>query len=269
MKKIFSILILLFSLSFDFSLGATTYKTLQKYNSLKIYNSDDYVYFDTKDFDEDEEMYFKIKYYDYYYYEENYYHYAPGADLVKDIYYKYITEKDDNFDKTTNTFKTIKVDSTSHSDYEDYSYRQYYGYSYFTKYFIIKKQSGNGDYLIINLKDTFNVYGNTNDYDLDYIENTKENEAKIGMIIGIVVVCVAVVVAVIVIICCCIKRKKQQQAILAQQAAYNAQAQAYPVGAQAYPVQEVTPVYPAQQNYPVPVVENAGYSSNAAAYPQV
>ena len=262
MKKIFSILILLFSLSFDFSLGATTYKTLQKYNSLKISNSDYYVYFDTKDFDEDEEMYFKIKYYDYkYYYIE--------ADLVKDIYYKYITEKDDNFDKTTNTFKTIKVDSTSHSDYEDYSYRQYYGYSYFTKYFIIKKQSGNGDYLIINLKDTFNVYGNTYYYILDYIENTKENEAKIGMIIAIVVVCVAVVVAVIVIICCCIKRKKQQQAILAQQAAYNAQAQAYPVGAQAYPVQEVTPVYPAQQNYPVPVVENAGYSSNAAAYPQV
>ena len=54
MKKIFSILILLFSLSFDFSLGATTYKTLQKYNSFKIYNSDDYGYFDTKDFDEDE-----------------------------------------------------------------------------------------------------------------------------------------------------------------------------------------------------------------------
>ena len=269
MKKIFLILILLFSLSFDFSLGATTYKTLQKYNSLKISNSDYYVYFDTKDFDEDEEMYFKIKYYDYYYYEQNYYHYTPGADLVKDIYYKYITEKDDNFDKTTNTFKTIKVDSTSHSDYEDYSYRQYYGYSYFTKYFIIKKQSGNGDYLIINLKDTFNVYGNTYYYILDYIENTKEIEAKIGMIIAIVVVCVAVVVAVIVIICCCIKRKKQQQAILAQQAAYNAQAQAYPVGAQAYPVQEVSPVYPAQQNYPVPVVENAGYSSNAAAYPQV
>ena len=146
---------------------------------------------------------------------------------------------------------------------------QYYGYSYFTKYFIIKKQSGSGDHLIINLKDTFNVYGNTYYYILDYIENTKENEAKIGMIIAIVVVCVAVVVAVIVIICCCIKRKRQQQAILAQQAAYNAQAQAYPVGAQAYPVQEVTPVYPAQQNYPVPVVENAGYSSNAAAYPQV
>ena len=68
MKKIFSIIILLFALSFDFSQGTTNYKTLQKYSSLKISNSDNYIYFDTKDFDDDEEMYFQIKYSDYYYY---------------------------------------------------------------------------------------------------------------------------------------------------------------------------------------------------------
>ena len=72
-------------------------------------------------------------YYDYYFYDENYYHhyYNPSADLIYEIYYKYYNDKDDNFDKITNTFKAINFDSSFHTEHDGYSY---HGYSYFSKY---------------------------------------------------------------------------------------------------------------------------------------
>ena len=61
---------------------------------------------------------------------------------------------------------------------------------------------------------------------------------------------------------------------MAQQAKYNSQAQSYTVNAKVFPAQTYSvdpksfptqmanPAYKAQHNYPVPIVENAGYSSN-------
>ena len=61
--------------------------------------------------------------------------------------------------------------------------------------------------------------------------------------------------------------------MMAQQATYYSQAQSYTVNAKAFPAQPysvgpksfptqmASPVYQAQQNYPVPVVENTGYTS--------
>ena len=64
---------------------------------------------------------------------------------------QYANNKVDNFDNITNTFKTINVYSTIHSEHDGYSYHGYYWYSYVTKYFIIKKEKlENGDYLIIS-----------------------------------------------------------------------------------------------------------------------
>ena len=59
MKKIFSFLILLFTLSFNYSIGASSYKALKKYNSFKIYNNDGYIHFEIKDFYDDEKCFLR------------------------------------------------------------------------------------------------------------------------------------------------------------------------------------------------------------------
>ena len=102
--------------------------------------------------------------------------------------------------------------------FDGISYINDKGYSYFSKYFVIKKQnSGNGDYLVINLKDTFQ---NKNYYTLDYIENKREKQIKIGIIITVVAVSLVIVIAIIVIIFCCVKIKTQQRAMISQKSEY-------------------------------------------------
>ena len=256
MNKSFIALILIYVSLISFS-SAAPYKILTKYDFLLLSN-DEYVIFESKDFKDNEEMYFKIKYSD-----EDYYYYHVG-DRVDRIYYKYISSKDENFQLSSDSYRSVSFSQSTYTDYDSYSYTYgYQGYSYFTKYFTIKKQKSeygeNGDYIVFNLRKT--IRGEPNNYYVDYIENTEEDEGKTVLIIAIVIVVVAVV---IVIICCCIRRKRLQKAMVAQQAAYNAQAANYAVAAQPYgtPV-DPTPVY----SVPVPVVDSAGYVSNPVVYP--
>lgn len=259
MNKSFIALILIYVSLISFS-SAAPYKILTKYDTLLLSN-DKYVIFESKDFKDNEEMYFKIKYTDTYYY------YSHVYDYVDRIYYKYISSKDENFQLSSDSYRSVSFSQSTYTDYDSYSYTYgYREYSYFTKYFTIKKQKSeygeNGNYIVFNLRKT--IREDPYKYYVDYIENTEEDEGKTVLIIAIVIVVVVVVAVVIVIICCCIRRKRLQKSMIAQQAAYSAQAANYAVAAQPYgtPV-DPTPVY----SVPVPVVDSAGYVSNPVVYP--
>ena len=248
---------------------------LPKYGSIEI--SSQYVAFDSKDFKNDEEMYFKIETRKRNYKTQSY------------VEYQYIANKNDVFSSSAKTYNVNFHDSIEHREsysyytyhysdcdyYDDYYYADYYGYYTYdycyyvfeTKYFKIKKKSSefegtNGDYIIFKLP-VNNAYSIT-------ITNTKDDESKIITIIVIVVVVLVVVGILIAIIVCCCRRIKRNKAIAASQAAQaasysqqqNMQAQAYQAQA-AYQGQAYPP-----QSYPVPIAQNnAGYSSAGGFIP--
>ena len=250
---------------------------LPKYGSIEI--SSQYVAFDSKDFKNDEEMYFKIETRQRNYKTQSY------------VEYQYIANKNDVFSSSAKTYNVNFHDSIEHRDsysyytyhYSDcdyyyydntyyYDYYSYYTYEYCyyvyeTKYFKIKKKSSefegtNGDYIIFKLPVN-------NDYIIT-ITNTKDDESKTITIIVIVVVVLVVVGILIAIIVCCCRRIKRNKAIAASQAAQaaaysqqqNMQAQAYQAQA-AYQGQAYPP-----QSYPVPIAQNnAGYSSAGGFIP--
>ncbi len=168
------------------------------------------VIFESKDFDDDEEMHFKIqsKSYNFDFYSlSSYdveYYYFSNADVspstISSPHHVY-------FKKTTN---------------EDGGYR--------TKYFTIRKKRSeyrntNGNYLYIRFP---NLFVSTSERAT--ITNTEEDEGKLETwaIVLIVVICVAVIAGII-IYCICrrIRMKKAQQAAMARNvAAINAQNQA-------------------------------------------
>ena len=247
---------------------------LPKYGSIEI--SSQYVAFDSKDFKNDEEMYFKIETRKRNYKTQSY------------VEYQYIANKNDVFNSSAETYNVNFHDSIEHRDsyyytlgysdcdyYDTYYYDNYYSYYTYeycyyvfeTKYFKIKKKSSefegtNGDYIIFKLP-VNNAYSIT-------ITNTKDDESKTITIIVIVVVVLVVVGILIAIIVCCCRRIKRNKAIAASQAAQaaaysqqqNMQAQAYQAQA-AYQGQAYPP-----QSYPVPIAQNnAGYSSAGGFIP--
>lgn len=170
-------------------------KITSKYGTASVTADDYMVVFDVSDFDEGEEMYFKIRAdYDMF--------------LWKYIFYEYIDEtKQYNDADAEKIFFSLKVtyDETPSNYYE-------------TRYFTIKKEKkyykgANGKYLLIY----FMV-----DSGIVLITNTEEDEGKFETWKIIVIVVAVVVVAVVVIGCYCYRRKKQ----LAQMNAVNQQ-QAY------------------------------------------
>lgn len=258
---------------------------LPKYGSIKI--SSQYVAFDSKDFKNDEEMYFKIETRKRNYKTQSY------------VEYQYIANKNDDFSSSAKTYHVNFHDSIEHRDsysyyygyldcdYYDtyyysgydyyYDYGTYYEYCYYvyeTKYFKIKKKSSefegtNGDYIILKIP-IGNRYETT-------ITNTKDDESKTITIIVIVVVVLVVVGILIAIIVCCCRRIKRNKAIAASQAAQaaaysqqqNMQAQAYQAQAAAIQAQAAYQgqAYP-PQSYPVPIAQNnAGYSSAGGFIP--
>ena len=155
---------------------------LEKYQK-KIFK-DGYVIFNSKDFKNDEEMYFKITA-DFFY-----------GDQIDYIYLDDVRDFDEN-----NTFyyhqRSEKTDNKTDADGNLMSQ---------TKYYIITKRLSEigtlkGDYLVI----IFYCEGDAE------IENTKENEGKVSLIVIIVVV-VLVVIALIFVIYCCWKKRKAAQA---------------------------------------------------------
>lgn len=171
-------------------------KITAKYGTAEATADDYMVVFDVSDFDEGEEMYFKIKA------EYNMF-------LWRYIFYEYIDAS-----KQYNDNDAIKVDFSLKVTYDDTPSKRFE-----TRYFTIKKEKknykgANGNYLLIY----FMV-----DYGDVTITNTEEDEGKFETWIIIVIVVAVVVVVVVAIGCYCYRRKKQ----LAQMNAVNQQ-QVYP-----------------------------------------
>ena len=196
--KLLSLFISLYLLSNSYS----QISTLTKYGTITI--SGYTVHFESKDFDDGEDMHFKIQAGEYDF--DNGYH-------AHDVEYYYA---DSNWAKVSIS-RYVNYKKTSRDD----------EYNMITKYFTITKKRGefsssNGDYMVINF---LNYNGN-----LAIITNTEEDEGKIEtwVIVVIVVICVAIIAGII-IYCICrrIRMKKAQQAALATNvAAINAQKQA-------------------------------------------
>lgn len=171
-------------------------KITAKYGTAEATADDYMVVFDVSDFDEGEEMYFKIKA------EYNMF-------LWRYIFYEYIDAS-----KQYNDNDAIKEDFSLKVTYDDTPSKRFE-----TRYFTIKKEKknykgANGNYLLIY----FMV-----DYGDVTITNTEEDEGKFETWIIIVIVVAVVVVVVVAIGCYCYRRKKQ----LAQMNAVNQQ-QVYP-----------------------------------------
>ena len=181
------------------------YVLLKKYGSAIMI--DRYVLFESKDFDDDEEMYFKLQ-------------------ALKDDF-----DWENNESRNIIYYYTDSTGTTSNSPY--YAYRKSYDFedgSIQNNYFTIKKKrseyrSTNGNYMMIYFP---NLRPHTSYSPI--IVNTEEDEGKLETwaIVLIVVICVAVIAGII-IYCICrrIRMKKAQQAAMARNvAAINAQNQA-------------------------------------------
>ena len=208
--------------------------------------------FDAREFDEGEEMYFKVEAFE-----------DEIIDMNIPYYYK-----NDIAGTSIGNYFYAKVTSTS-------SYTENNNY-YTRKYFKIKKQksqfepAGTGNYLVISLPVV------TGDY--CRIENTKEDEGGIPTWAIVVIIVVIVLIIVGVIIYCCYRRKKRMQqmsqtnaATVAVASAYatqqNLQAQAYQ--AQAYQAQAYqAQAYQAQVNQAQAQAYQAQVQANQQAQAQ-
>ena len=156
---------------------------LEKYQ--KDIFRDGYVFFNSKDFKNDEEMYFKI---------------TADWFAVDQIDYIYLDDIRD-FDTNNNFYYHQRSEKTENkTDANGYVMSQ-------TKYYVITKKKSEigiltGDYLLI----MFYCDGDAE------IENTKENEGRVSIIVIIVVVVIVVIALIIVIFYCWKKRKAAQAA---------------------------------------------------------
>lgn len=176
---------------------------LGKYKSIKVDSSEIVIIFDSSDFKEGEEMHFKLKAEEQYFYVDSKYN---------GIYYEYIGG-DVPYDEDKLNFVRfqgkIETENTPSKTFK-------------TKYFTITKKSSefrgtNGNNLLI--------YFMIEDGDVE-ITNTKEDEGKIETWIIVVIVVAVVLVIGIAVGCWCWRRKKQLAAQNATTAGY-AQAPGY------------------------------------------
>jgi len=162
------------------------FKTLQKEGKIQA-NADDYIVaFNCKDFKDGEEMYFKIRAL------EGYFYYQSG---YNGIYYQYI-DGDHGYDESNMNF----VEYQLKTDTETLPSGRYQ-----IKYFTITKKKSefrgtNGELLLLY----FNIYDGPVE-----ITNTIEDEGKFETWKIIVIVVAVVLVAAVFIGCFCYRRKKQ------------------------------------------------------------
>ena len=151
-----------------------------KYEKASVSSTDGFVVFDSSEFNTGDHIYFKIK---------------CSYFLLDYIEYEFLDDlsKADSFFGTEYCYSTL-----TDTEYE-------YGVPVReTKYYTIKKDniylgSSNGDYLVLYL-----YCGGAN----ISIENTKEDQSNIGLIVGIVVGIIALVVIIIIIVYCCRRQRK-------------------------------------------------------------
>ncbi len=158
---------------------------VQKYGTITVDASDYMVVFNVGDFDDGEEMYFKIKA-------------ETDAFYWNYIYYEYISS---NIGYNDNA--AIKSYFSLKSTYETSPN----GYSYVTNYFTITKRKSefrgtDGTYLLIYF---WVDYGDVT------ITNTEEDEGKLETwAIVLIVIAVVVVIVLVIVICCCMRRRRMQ-----------------------------------------------------------
>ena len=248
MKAIYSFLLLCFILSQSFSNkiryleGNTSNKQyLKKSQSVTVNAEDGFILFDTKDFKEGEEMYFKIKAINFY---GNYVLY-------------YFTDTDNGVDGLDNTRLSENV-----ANFEvKIGSENIEGVNYKVRYFTIKKDKSkfygtNGSLLFIVFyvdADDDGDFNNSNDGKV-IIENTLEDEGKLETWVVVVIVIAAVLVIGVIIGCYCWRRKKQ---LAAQNDAYNGQ----PVGVNQNNIVQYQPGSNYNVNQPYTQV-NPNYNTN-------
>ena len=206
-----------------------------------------YAIFESKDFDDNEEMHFKIQSHEYNFYEN--YEYSPY-----NVEYNYFSGAN------------VDVNSIGYPHHEYFKKTTYEDGNYKTKYFTIKKKRSeysntNGNYLYIEFRNL-----HVSSVEKATITNTKEDEGKLETweIVVIVVVIVAIIAGII-IFCVCrrMRMKRAQQAAMATNVAVmNAQNQAAAIHAQN---QAAAYNYAAQNAaYQAAAVENAQNAAYAA-----
>ena len=245
-----AISLLLFISFIHYSFSWAFFPLFKKYGSDISYSG--FATFDAREFDEGEEMYFKVEAY-------------KDQIIDRDVPYNYRNDIDGT---STGSLFYAKVTSTS-------SYTENH-HHYTRQYFKIKKQksqfepAGTGNYLVITLPVSPGHYCR--------IENTKEDEGGIPTWAIVVIIVVIVLIIVGVIIYCCYRRKKRMQqmsqtnaATVAVASAYasqqNLQAQAYQAQtyqAQAYQAQ----AYQAQVNQAQAQAYQAQVQANQQAQAQ-
>ena len=200
----------------------TEHNYLKKFDSITVdAETDSFIFFDSSGFENGEEMHFKIEALEYAYID----YYSDG------IYYDFINNDDPNVAYNSH-YRDFSISS-------DYKYDSYYGESFKTKYFNIKKDSlyfNGGDGSLLSISFYF-------DYGPVTITNTETDEGKTTLKTWeiIVIVIAAAIIIGIAIFCCCWRRKKALQA----QAAVNTQYAAQAVVADPYTQNP----YPASQAY--------------------
>ena len=218
---------------------------LKKYDSIETY--DNFVIFESKDFNEGDEMYFKVKAL------EN----AYNTKIPETIEYYYI-DTETAIESNPSDLHLVKISKTFGDIDRGYNYKEIY--------FTIKKQSAeyigkNGNYIYIYLP--LNGWAE--------VSNTEKDEGTIKAWVIAIIVIACVIVIVIIIIFCVRKARKRRQLLEIAQASANLEAQRrYQAQAyynQNYPAQAYNnPISQAQMN-PVPVYPEQGYPSNAAFTP--
>ena len=166
--------------------GVSDNQYLKKYKSITVDSSVGYIFFDASDFDEGEEMYFKIKAYEYAYID----YYSDG------IYYDFINNDDSSLDYSNSNYLdfSLKVDF----EYDTYDERLK------IKYFTIKKDKryfNGGDGKLLSISFYF-------DYGPVTITNTETDEGKLkGWEIALIVVACVIVIGIAIFIICWRRRK--------------------------------------------------------------
>jgi hypothetical protein len=165
---------------------------VQKYGTITVDASEYMVVFNVGDFDEGEEMYFKIKA-------------ETGAFNWYKVYYEYINSQIGYVDNDAR-ISYFSLKSTYETDPN--------GISYVTNYFTITKRKSefrgtDGTYLLIYF---WVDYGDVT------ISNTEEDEGKLETwVIVVIVIAVVIVIVLVIVICCCMRRRrlKRMQANMA------------------------------------------------------
>ena len=234
----FAFIFIIFDL-FEYASSKEAFVNLEKYEKGNFDYDDYYIIFDSKDFNVGDEIYFKLT------------STCFSRDYISYEFFDNFTAFEERVDESkswpyVSKYPTVESDTSTHLQ---------------TKYYTIKKDQKILDHL--GVKGDYLSFVFYYDCGRVTIENTKENEGDVTMIVIIVVVVVAVL-AIIAIIIYCWRKKKMLEAMKAsnqvnQQQVYTANNQNY----NNYGTNNNDVVYSNLNDIPDNNTNNYGYTSKA------